>query len=191
MASAEAVTAVPEPGAPGFWSKQWTNFRAGSLLDKFFWVSVFVKLIDGAAETIGGLALAVLRPDQIADIAERTTRHTLRHHPNSWWANPLLHVTNHLSGSETLFGAAYLILHGLVKVVLAWAVLREKLWAYPWMIAFLIAFIGYQGWEIYRHPHLWLILLTAFDIFLTWLTWLEYRRHLVARRQRRSREAAA
>ena len=36
-----------------------------------------------------------------------------------------------------LFGAVYLLTHGLVKVVLVVALLLNKLWAYPWMIGVL------------------------------------------------------
>jgi uncharacterized membrane protein len=32
----------------------------------------------------------------------------------------------------------------VVKVVLVTALLRNKLWAYPWSIVFLILFIAYQ-----------------------------------------------
>jgi uncharacterized membrane protein len=34
-------------------------------------------------------------------------------------------------------GAVYLLAHGLVKVILVAALLKNQLWAYPWTIAFL------------------------------------------------------
>lgn len=43
------------------------------------------------------------------------------------------------------------------------------------MIAFLIAFIGYQGFELFVQFSWGLLLLTAFDIFIVVLTTREYR----------------
>jgi Predicted membrane protein (DUF2127) len=55
------------------------------------------------------------------------------------------------------------------------ALLRNKLWAYPWMIAFLGIFIVYQLYRIALTPTLWLITLTVFDGLIVWLTYREYR----------------
>jgi len=60
--------------------------------------------------------------------------------------------------------------------VLVIALLENKLWAYPWMIAFLIIFIGYQLNRIALTPTTWLIALTIFDAFVVWLTWREWRK---------------
>lgn len=79
--------------------------------------------------------------------------------------------------SATLFGAVYLLLHGLVKVVLVRVVLRDKLWAYPSMIGFLLVFIAYQGYQLIVASNWGMVLLTAFDIFIAWLTWHEYGVH--------------
>jgi uncharacterized membrane protein len=53
---------------------------------------------------------------------------------------------------------------------------RDKLWAYPWLIGLLLAFIVYQLYRITAvHFSIGLTLLTVFDAFLVWLTWREYR----------------
>ena len=75
--------------------------------------------------------------------------------------------------SASLFAAAYL-LHALVKVILVWAVLTNHLWAHPWMITFLLIFIAYQSKELFVRASWWLAALTAFDIFIVYLTWREY-----------------
>jgi uncharacterized membrane protein len=55
-------------------------------------------------------------------------------------------------------------------------VLKDKLWAYPWLIGLLLAFIAYQLYRITAvHFSIGLTLLTVFDAFLVWLTWREYR----------------
>jgi uncharacterized membrane protein len=93
----------------------------------------------------------------------------------------LLSAEGNLSGGSQAFAAIYLLLHGVVKVVLVAAVLKDKLWAYPWMIAFLLAFIVYQGYLLVVAPTVGIAALTAFDIFMVWLTYREYGRRRGAR----------
>jgi len=69
--------------------------------------------------------------------------------------------------------------------VLVALVLRDKLWAYPWLIALLLAFIGYQLYRITAvRFSAGLTALTVFDIALVWLTWREYRSKRVPRHPR-------
>jgi len=91
-----------------------------------------------------------------------------------------------------LFASLYLLTHGAVKVVLVAALLKNKLWAYPWMIAFLLLFIGYQIYRIILVPSAALAALTAFDLLVVWLTYREYQRQryrIVARRRAAGRRA--
>lgn len=151
-----------------------TRPRTGAL-DRTFRVSLILKGLDGVLELIGGLLLLVVTPVQIGDLGRFLTQHELAQDPRDFVANSLLHLTSNLSGSASLFGAVYLLLHGVVKIVLVWAVLKEKLWAYPWMIAFLLVFIVYQVYRISVAFSWGMVLLTAFDIFIVWITWHEYR----------------
>ncbi len=63
-----------------------------------------------------------------------------------------------------------------MKVTLVIALLRNKLWAYPWMIAVLLAFIAYQVYLIVLGPSPGLVALTIFDVLIVVLTWREYRK---------------
>ena len=89
-----------------------------------------------------------------------------------------------MTGASARFGAAYLLLHGGVKIVLVGALLRNKLRTYPWMIAFLPAFIGYQAYRLTFAPSIGLAGLTVFDL-VTWLTWREYQKQRSVARRRR------
>ena len=123
------------------------------------------------------MLVLLVTPQQIGGIIQFLTQHELSEDPRDLIANTLLLWTGHLSVSASLFGAAYLLLHGLVKIVLVWAVLTNHLWAYPWMIAFRLIFIAYQSYELFVHFSWWLVALTAFDIFIVCLTWREYGIH--------------
>jgi uncharacterized membrane protein len=160
-----------------------TSNPRSTLLDRTFVVSLIVKGLDGAFELVGGVLLVIVTPAQIEAVARFVTQHELSEDPHDLIANALLHLTGALSVSASLFGAIYLLLHGLVKIALVWAVLKDRLWAYPWMIAFLLVFIAYQTYRILVSFSWALLLLTAFDVFIVYLTWREYGIHR-ARRQR-------
>ncbi len=144
-------------------------------LHRTFEVGMFLKGLDGVLEVVGGILLLAVSPQAIAHLVRVLTAHELSEDPHDLVARYLLHTTGHLTASTTLFGAIYLLSHGAAKVVLVALVLRDKLWAYPWMIALLLAFIGYQIYRITAvRFSVGLTALTVFDIALVWLTWREY-----------------
>lgn len=79
------------------------------------------------------------------------------------------------------FAALYLLAHGIVKIVLVAALLLNQMWSYPWMIGFLLLFIGYQLYLIALSPTWGLTALTIFDALIVWLTWREWRKQIADR----------
>lgn len=150
-------------------------FRPQNWLDRVFEVGIIGKGQNGAAELVGGLTLLFLGPDRIHRVAAALTQGELSEDPHDFVATHVLHTANGLTGSAVLFGAVYLLAHGVVKVVLVVALLMNKVWAYPWMIAVLLLFIGYQLYRIALNPTAGLIALTVFDAIIVALTWREYR----------------
>jgi uncharacterized membrane protein len=144
-------------------------------LDKTFKIGLVLKGLDGILEVAGGILLLFLSPHAIEHLARMLTAHELTQDPHDFIARHILHTASHLTTSTTLFGAIYLLSHGATKIVLVTLVLREKLWAYPWLIALLLAFIAYQLYQITAvHFSVGLTALTVFDAALVWLTWREY-----------------
>lgn len=152
------------------------RFRHGDLLDRAFLLGIALKGLDGVFEVAGGLLLLVVSPSTIVGTVKAFTQHELSEDPHDFLATHLLHATGALTGASLTFGAFYLLSHGVVKIVLIAALLRNKIWAYPWMIAFLIAFIVYQLYRMTFAPSLGLAGLTVFDAIVTWLTIREYQR---------------
>jgi uncharacterized membrane protein len=144
-------------------------------LDRAFEFGIIAKGINGAAEIVGGLLLLFVTPDQIYSLARAITQGELSEDPHDVIATYLLHTANGITGSAVLFGAIYLLVHGAVKVVLVTAVLLDRLWAYPWLIGVLIAFIAYQLYRIALQPSAGLIALTVFDALVLALTLREWR----------------
>jgi uncharacterized membrane protein len=158
-------------------------FRPRDLLDQTFEVGIILKGLDGVLEVIGGLLLLVVSPATIDRVVTGLTQHELSEDPHELLATHLLRTAHGLTGSAVLFGAVYLLAHGLVKVILVTALLKNQLWAYPWTIAFLGVFIVYQLYRLSFHPSVGLTALTIFDAVIAWLTYREYRKQLtVARR---------
>jgi uncharacterized membrane protein len=162
---------VPEP-SPGL----------SQGLDRTFRIGLLLKAADGVLEIVGGVLLLIVSPSTIDRIARSLTAHELSQDPHDRLAQYILHTTGHLSSGATLFAAIYLLSHGVSKVILVVLVLRDKLWAYPWLIALLGAFIVYQLYVLVFVKFSWgLTALTVFDVFLVWLTWREYQAKRVRR----------
>ena len=158
-------------------------------LDTTFKIGLVLKGLDGVLEVAGGILLLFLSPQAIAHLVRVLTAHELSEDPHDMIARYLLHTTAHLHHGTTLFGAIYLLSHGIAKIVLVALVLKDKLWAYPWLIGLLLAFIAYQLYQITAvHFSVGLTLLTIFDAALVWLTWREYR---AKRAHQRARAAVA
>ena len=158
-------------------------FRPRDLLDQTFEVGIILKGVDGLLEMIGGLLLLAVSPATVDRVVTSLTQHELSEDPHDFLATHLLRTAHGLTGSAVLFGAVYLLAHGVVKIILVTALLKNQLWAYPWTIVFLGLFIVYQIYRLSLQPSVGLTALTVFDALIAWLTWREYRKQLaVARR---------
>jgi uncharacterized membrane protein len=157
-------------------SNHLVRFAPKDWLDRVFEIGIVLKGLNGLLELVGGTLLLLVTPANINSVVRALTQQELSEDPRDFIASRLLHTADGLSGPGLLFGAVYLLVHGAVKVVLVLALLRNKPWAYPWMIAVLAAFIIYQTYQIILHPSPGLIALTVFDLVIVALTGREYQR---------------
>src|SRR5579859_7863489 len=151
-------------------------FQSGDPLDRAFEIGIILKGLDGILEVVGGLLLLVVSPATINQIARFLTQHELSGDPHDFLATHIVHYAGELTGGAILFGAIYLLSHGVVKIVLVAALLRNQLWAYPWMIVFLAVFIVYQAYRMTFAFSIGLLGLTIFDLAVVWLTYREYQK---------------
>jgi uncharacterized membrane protein len=149
--------------------------------DKAFRISLYLKGLDGLLEVLGGILLLIIKPEQINHLARWLTQGELSEDPHDFIANHILKTANHLTGASLLFGALYLLSHGIVKLVLIVEVLRDHLWAYLGLIGVTALFVVYQTYRIIVKFSLSMLLLTLFDLLIIYLTQKEYRRHLARR----------
>jgi uncharacterized membrane protein len=146
-------------------------------VDRLFVLGILGKGVDGLGEIVGGILVLVVRPVQIRTLIRVLTQDELSEDPHDVLANWLMRSADRINVDTLTFGAIYLLAHGVVKLVLVIALLRNRLWAYPWMIAVLLAFIAYQVYRIITFPTAGMVALTVFDVVVTVLTVIEYRRH--------------
>jgi uncharacterized membrane protein len=151
-------------------------------MDWAFEIALIIKALDGLLEIAGGVLLLLIPRDTMSNWLVDVTQHELTEDPHDFVAGHLLSAGQTFLSGSLGFAALYLLAHGLVKVVLVGAVYLDNLWAYPWMIGFLLLFIGYQSWLLLHRPTLGLAALTIFDVFMVWLTWREYRKQQDRRR---------
>lgn len=156
-------------------------FKPTSLLDKTYEIGIIIKGIDGVLELIGGVLVLVVKPHTIDSIARFLTQHELSRDPHDFVATHILAYGQELKRGSTAFAAAFLLTHGLVKVVLVTSLLRNKMWAYPFAIITLGLFIVYQLYRMAVQPTFGMAFLTVLDAVIVWLIWREWnqvkRRH--------------
>jgi uncharacterized membrane protein len=146
-------------------------------IDDSFKITLILKGLDGGLEVIGGFALLSVGADRLSHLIQLLTQHELSRDPQDFVARHLFHYGTHLTHGGTLFAAVYLLSHGLSKLVLVVALLQQRTWAYPAMIALLGAFIVYQLYRLAYRLTFGLSALTLFDAFVMWLTWREWQAH--------------
>ncbi len=149
-------------------------FRPKTLLDKTYEIGILIKGIDGVLELLGGILLAAVPPHAFGSLAQRLTHDELSSNPHDFWATHVLHYGQHLASGHSWFAILFLLTHGLVKVVLVAALLRNKLWAYPFALGALSLFLIYQAYVLIIDPSFGMAVLTVLDVAIIWLVWREW-----------------
>jgi len=150
--------------------------RFGRTVHTLFDVGIILKGINGVLEVTGGAALLTLTNSQVFALARFLTQHKLTEDPDALVATQILKLARHLTTSARVFGALWLLVHGVVKVGLVAALLLRRRWAYPAGIVVFLLFTAYQTWQYAESRSLPLLVLVLLDVAVVILTWLEYRR---------------
>lgn len=154
--------------------------------------AILIKGFDGAVETLAGLVIALTGPDRIYEWVFRLTAPELtggQHHP-------ALHAIR--SGAAKLangphhFVIVYLLLHGLLKLGVAVALLKGTArWVFPAASLVLTGFIAYMSWRLTLHWSDWLLGAALFDLLTLGLVLNEWRTHDNGGSRWRAKKSAA
>lgn len=145
------------------------------IMDLIFLIGVLFKGIDGLLELVGGTVLLFVSPRQLQGAASAITAGELREDPHDLLSNLLVNNVTNLGSGGMGFFAAYLLLHGVVKVAIVVALLVGSRRIYPWAVAALGAFLLVQIYALVTSPTIGVALLTVFDAVIIGLTWREWR----------------
>ena len=136
-----------------------------------FLISVLLKGAISLAEVIVGVVIFFIPPASIVAVAI----FFLNYIPSGALQSTLmLEVAKYTTGA-VMFVALYLLSRGLIKVVLIWALLANKLWAYPFSLIVLALFVVYQLYQISTEHSLIIIGITLFDLVVMFFIYREWR----------------
>lgn len=171
------VSAIAQAHREGFrYTVSPVRETTSTAMHETFKVGIVLKGIDGVLQVAGAILLLFLKPGQIRHLVVLVTRHALSRNPDDMLANALLRAAENLSVSHQLFASLYLLSHGGVKIVLVWALLKSRLWAYPAAILIFAAFSAYQVYQFAISHSIVMVVLTVLDVIVIALTWAEYSR---------------
>jgi uncharacterized membrane protein len=142
-------------------------------LRDLFYIGMWIKGLDGLAETAAGIVLLTVGPNFINSVVSYYVRDELSEEPHSLIANFFL-KHGHISIEAAAFAAILLMVRGIIKLFVVAAILRKKLWAYPIAIIVFGLFVIYQMYYYFQGSSLFLIGLSILDIFVIALTVHEY-----------------
>lgn len=142
---------------------------------ELFRISIILKGVFALGEILGGVLVFLVPLQSVLDTVGNLTADELAEDPHDFLYTHLATWAHGLSVGGKTFAAWYLISHGIIKGILIFNLLRERLWSYP---ASLTVFAGFIIYQMYRwvHTHSPLLLvLTVFDLLVMWLIWHEWR----------------
>ena len=148
-------------------------FHPQTLLDWSYEIGIIGKGLNGTLEIIGGILLLALPTSTIESVFAWLAG-LFSGDPTVFPASSLLQVGSELATGGTTAALVFFLPHGLVKVGLVIALLRQKLWAYPWALAALALFLIYQIYLVIAHQTFLMGFLVLLDIVIIWLVWREW-----------------
>ena len=150
-------------------------FHPQTLLDWSYELGIIGKGFNGTLEIIGGILLLVLPASTIESLFAWLAG-LFSSDPTTFFARTLLHTGGELATGGTMAALVFFLPHGIVKVGLVLALLRQKLWAYPLALAALTAFLVYQIYLVIVHQTFLMGFLVVLDAVIIWLVWREWQK---------------
>lgn len=138
-------------------------------------VGIWLKAIDGLIELVAGLLLwlapsvlrAALAPFISTDADDRVVRHLV--------ANLAGRLDTGIAAGPSHFVIIFLLTHGVIKLGLAYCLIRGYRWVYPYAIGILGLFALYQIYAVIRSPSIGSVVFLLIDSAIVVLIWREAR----------------
>ena len=143
--------------------------------DRLFRLALLVKAVDGAAELVGALVLLAVPGAALASLVKEVVGRDLLGPPDGSLARHFEAGTAEFVSGNRTFAVVYLGLHGVVKLALVAALLREWRPAFPVAVVVLGVFVVYELYRATQTGSVLLPFLAALDVAIIVLIIREYR----------------
>ncbi len=140
--------------------------KKNSWLHRAYLAVIFIKGFDGAVETIVGLLIAIAGTQRIYATILRLTAPELEDDRRHAIVHAIRHGASGLAEASTIFIVTYLLVHGILKLGIAVALLRDRhRWIYPVACLILTGFVLFMGYHLIERWSNWLLGFALFDLF--------------------------
>ena len=144
------------------------------LAHRLFLLTLAAKGALGIIQIATAAALALGMADKLPGLAQRIFAAELSQDPTDFIATRLLALAGHVPNSDLTFYTVYFAAHGVLHVGVVALLLFGHAWAYPAAIAVLAGFVVYQMFEWLSVGGTMLLLLSAIDLAVIFLTIREW-----------------
>ena len=158
-------------------NKRLEQIRENSWYERIYKLTVAIKGFDGLVELLAGILL-LIAPSWLHSVLGAISGEASEHHGRfmQYIAVHVAHIDVDLARGGLVVVVLFLISHGVVKLTLVWALLKEILWAYPYALAVLFAFFVYQLYLCFAHPGIGMVIFTLLDALIIWVVWGEWQK---------------
>jgi len=147
-----------------------------SFVHRAFWISLFIKGLDGMLQLLGGIAVFAFAPGTLGRAYRWLTRFLVGDRAHNPEADFIKDAAHSFHMNVEMLVAIYLLANGIIKVLLVYGLLKEKLWVFP---AALVGFGLMFSLELYRlsvHFYWGIFILMCISIFVITMVILEWRK---------------
>ncbi|MFO1183549.1 MAG: DUF2127 domain-containing protein [Bauldia sp.] len=154
------------------------HFKGGNLTDKLFIITIIIKGVDGLLGVGAGFLVGYLDADRIDHFIFDITAREFSRDPNDVVVTLLRGAADAFVRGDRHFASVYLMVHGLLKAMVAGLLLTGKHWSYPLGAAFVATFVAYSVHRLFLHFSPLLLVFMAFDIATVYLIVREWGLHI-------------
>jgi uncharacterized membrane protein len=147
--------------------------------ERLFRAALLIKGLDGAAELVAAVVLLLVPAATVHHVVADIISRDLLGPPDGFLTRHLVAGTAEFASGDRTFVVVY-GLHGVVKLALVAALLREWRPAYPVAAVVLGVFVVYELIRAFHTGSVMLALLASLDVLVVALVVREYRRLLIS-----------
>jgi uncharacterized membrane protein len=153
------------------------NVRDENMIHRFFMLTILAKGSLGLVQLGTAVAIFYGVTSRLPSLAQSIIAAELAEDPNDFLAARIMSLVGAIPETDLTFYTYYFAAHGLLHVVVVAALLVGANWAYPSAVVVLIIFVVYQIFEWFTVGGVMLLVLSAIDVLVIYLTLIEWRRH--------------